>query len=76
MGVQKSFCLTMEKNAPMTLWPTSARSLGLSNILLPLILPDQMARQNFNKFLKASIIILYQEDKASWDQVLDPILFS
>ena len=34
-----------EKEFTMTLWPMSARSLGLGNILLPLILPDQMARQ-------------------------------
>ena len=31
--------------------------------------------ENFNKFLKASIRKLCQEDKASWDQVLDQILF-
>ena len=34
MGTQKSFCLIMEKNFQMTLWPMSAR--GLDNILLPL----------------------------------------
>ena len=45
MGVQKSFCLIMGKNSQMSLWPISARSLGLSNILLPLILPGQMERQ-------------------------------
>ena len=32
--------------------------------------------ENFNKFLKASIRKLCEEDKASWDQVLDQILFS
>ena len=32
--------------------------------------------ENFNKFLKASIRKLGQEDKTSWDQVLDQILFS
>ena len=32
--------------------------------------------ENFNKFLKASIRKLHQEDKASWDQVLDQKLFS
>ena len=32
--------------------------------------------ENFNKFLKASIRKLCQEDTASWDQVLDQILFS
>ena len=32
--------------------------------------------ENFNKFLKASIRKLCQENKASWDQVLDQILFS
>ena len=37
-GAQRSFCLIMGKNSPMTLWPMSARSLGLSNISLPLIL--------------------------------------
>ena len=31
---------------------------------------------NVNKFLKASIRKLCQEDTASWDQVLDQILFS
>ena len=34
MAVQKSFCLIMGKNSQMTLWPMSARSLGLSNSLL------------------------------------------
>ena len=76
MGVQKSFCLIMGKNSQMTLWPMSARSLGLSNILLLLILPGEMARQRILMFLKASIRKLYQEDKVSWDQVLDQILFS
>ena len=33
-------------------------------------------KENFNKFLKASIRKLCQEDKASRDQVLDQILFS
>ena len=32
--------------------------------------------ENFNKFLKASIHKLCQEDSAAWDQVLDPILFT
>ena len=32
--------------------------------------------ENFNKFIKASIRKLCQEDKASWDQVLDQFLFS
>ena len=32
--------------------------------------------ENFNKFLKASIRKLCQADNASWDQVLDQILFS
>ena len=32
--------------------------------------------ENFNKFLKASIRILCQEDTTPWDQVLDQILFS
>ena len=32
--------------------------------------------ENFNKFLKTSIRKLFQDDKASWDQVLDQILFS
>ena len=32
--------------------------------------------ENVNKFLKASIRKLCQEDKASWDQVLHQILFS
>ena len=32
--------------------------------------------ENFNKFLKASVRKYCQEDKASWDQVLDHILFS
>ena len=32
--------------------------------------------ENFNKFFKASIIKLCQEHKASWNQVLDQILFS
>ena len=32
--------------------------------------------ETFSKFLKASIRKLCQEDKASWDQVLDQILFS
>ena len=44
-GSPEIFCLIMGKNSQMTLWPMSARSLGLSNILLPLILAGQMARQ-------------------------------
>ena len=32
--------------------------------------------ENFNKFFKASIRKLSQDDKASWDQVLDQIMFS
>ena len=32
--------------------------------------------ENFNKFLKASIRRLYQEDAAAWDQDLDQILFA
>ena len=32
--------------------------------------------ENFNKFLKASIRELCQEDTATWDQVLDQILFA
>ena len=32
--------------------------------------------ENFNKFLKASIRKLCQEDTAAWDQVLDQILFA
>ena len=32
--------------------------------------------ENFNKVLKASIRKLCQEDKASWDQVLDQVPFS
>ena len=31
--------------------------------------------ENFNNFLKASVRKMCQEDKASWDQVLDQILF-
>ena len=32
--------------------------------------------ENFNKFLKASIRKLCQEDTVAWDQVLDQILFA
>ena len=32
--------------------------------------------ENFNKFLKASIRKLCQEDNAAWDQVLNQILFA
>ena len=35
-----------------------------------------MAKQNFNKFLKASIRKLCQEDKKAWNQVLPQILFA
>ena len=37
--------LLSDNGKEFTLWPLSARSLGLSTILLPLILPSQMARQ-------------------------------
>ena len=57
------------KYSQMTLWPMSARSLGMSNILLPLY--SQVKWQD-----KVSIRKLCQEDQASWDQVLDQILFS
>ena len=42
----------------------------------PYTLSSNSKTENFNKFLKASVRKLFQEDKASWDQVPDQILFS
>ena len=41
----------------------------------PYTLRSNRKIENFNKFLKASIRKLCQEDTAAWDQVLDQILF-
>ena len=55
----------------------SVKNLTQSSISLVLTHPDQMAKQKtFNKFLKASIRKLCQEDKEAWDQVLPQILFA
>ena len=42
----------------------------------PYTLRSNGKTENFNKFLKDSIRKLCKEDKASWDRVLDQILFS
>ena len=42
----------------------------------PYTLRSNGKMENFNKFLKASIGKLCQEDTAAWDQVLDQILFA
>ena len=42
----------------------------------PYTLRSNGKTENFNKFLKASICKLCQEDNAAWDQVLDQILFT
>ena len=41
----------------------------------PYTLRSNGKMENFNKFLKASIRKLCQEDTAAWDKVLDQILF-
>ena len=49
----------------------------MNNILQVLPHPGSNGKmENFNKFLKASIRKLCQEDTAAWDQVLDQILFA
>ena len=52
------------------------KNMALHNISQALTHLDPMARQTFNKFLKASIRKLCQACHAAWDQVLDQILFS
>ena len=42
----------------------------------PYTLRSNGKMENFNKFLKASIRKLCQEDTVAWDQVLDQLLFS
>ena len=72
----KFFSPTKVRSLSMILWPMCVRSSILNNILQALTQPGQMERQNFNKFLKASISKLCQKDIAAWDQVLDQILFA
>ena len=75
-GSWKSFCLIMEKNSQMKLWPMSAKEFGIEQHFTSPYTPRSNGKtQNFNKFLKASIRKLCQDDKASGDQVLDQILF-
>ena len=42
----------------------------------PYMIRSNRKRENFNKFLKASVRKLYQEDTVAWDKVLDQILFA
>ena len=77
MGVQKSFCLTMEKNFTNDTLAYVCQEFGIEQHFTSPYTPRSKGKtENFNKFLKASIRKLCQEDKASWDQVLDQILFS
>ena len=77
MGAQKYFCLITRKNSPMTLWPMSEQEFGIEQHFTSPYTPRSNGKtENFNKFLKASIRKLCQEDEASRDQVLDQILFS
>ena len=66
----KFFYPTMVRSSPVTLWHMCVRSSILDNIL-----QSNRKMENFNKFLKASISKLCQEDTAAWDQVLYQILF-
>ena len=76
MAHMKFIFLTMVRSSPMTLWPMCIRSSILNSILQAPTHPGQIKTENFNKFLKASIRKLCQEDTAAWDQVLDQILFT
>ena len=77
MGVWKSFCLIMGKNSQMILWPMYAREYGIEQHFTSPYTPRSNGKtENFKKFLKASIRKLCPEDKASWYQILDQILFS
>ena len=60
----------------MILWPMCVRSSILNSILQVPTPRSNGKTENFNKFLKASIGKLCQEDIAAWDQVLDHILFA
>ena len=73
----KFFFLTMVRSSPMTLWPMCVRSSILNSILqAPYTSRSNGKMKNFNKFLKASIRKLCQEDTTAWDQVLGQILFA
>ena len=77
-GVQKSLYLIMGKNSQMTLWSMLAsQGFGMEQHFTSPYTPKSNGKtDNFIKLLKASIRKLCQEYKASWDQVLDQILFS
>ena len=52
------------------------QEFNIEHFTFPYSLRSNGKTENFNKFLKASIRKLCQDDKASWEQVLDQILFS
>ena len=61
----------------MIFWHMSVKNLTQSSISLVLTHPDQMAKQKtLNKFLKASIRKLCQEDIKAWVKVLPQVLFA
>ena len=78
MGAQRSFYLTMVKNFQMILWHIYVcDQFNIKQHFTSPYTPRSNGKtENFNKFLKASIRKLCQEDSAAWDQVLDPILFT
>ena len=61
----------------MTLWPMCVREFNIEQHFTSPYTPRSNGKtENFNKFLKASIRKLHQEDIEAWDQVLDQILFA
>ena len=77
MGAQKSFCLINGKEFTNDTLAYVSQEFGIEQHFTSPYTPRSNGKtENFNKFLKASIRKLCQEDKASCDQVLDQILFS
>ena len=66
----------MVRSSPMTLWPMCQEFNIEQHFTSPYTPSLNGKTENFNKFLKASIGMLCQEDTAACDQVRDQILFA
>ena len=76
MDAQKYYSQTMVKNLLMIFWHMSVKNLTEQHFTSLYTLRSNGKTENFNKFLKASIRKMCQEDKEAWDQVLPQILFA
>ena len=77
MGAQRSFYLTMANELSNDTLAYVCDQFNIKQHFTSPYTPRSNGKtENFNKFLKASIRKLCQEDNAAWDQVLDQILFT